>query len=95
VAFSIAMDTRQIIGWNLRRLRVAKGISQERLALEAAIDRAYVGRVERGEENVTVSTLEALAAVLAAKVAELFIEPAQDAKPTPPLRAGRKPKPTV
>lgn len=87
------MDTREIIGWNLRRLRVAKGISQERLALEAAIDRAYVGRVERGEENVTVATLDALASVLSAKVAELFIEPEQGAKPTPPLRAGRKPKP--
>ncbi|UWU20929.1 helix-turn-helix transcriptional regulator [Rhizobium sp. CB3060] len=86
------MDTRQIIGWNLRRLRVAKGISQERLALEASIDRAYVGRVERGEENVTVATLDALASVLSAKVAELFVEPAKNAKPTPPLRAGRKPK---
>ncbi|NLR98878.1 helix-turn-helix transcriptional regulator [Rhizobium sp. P38BS-XIX] len=89
------MDTREIIGWNLRRLRVAKGISQERLALEAAIDRAYVGRVERGEENVTVATLEALANVLGERVAELFVEPAKDAKPTPPLRAGRKRKPTA
>ncbi len=85
------MDTRQTIGWNLRRLRVAKGISQERLALEAVIDRAYVGRVERGEENVTVSTLEALAKVLSAPVSELFAEP-DLSKKLPTLRAGRKPK---
>ena len=88
------MDTREIIGWNLRRLRVSRGISQERLALEAAIDRAYVGRVERGEENVTVSTLEALANALEERVSELFVEPAENSEPTPPLRPGRKPKPT-
>lgn len=85
------MDTRQIIGWNLRRLRVAKGISQERLSLEALIDRAYVGRVERGEENVTVSTLEALASALDAPVSELFVTPDTSAT-IPTLKAGRKPK---
>jgi transcriptional regulator with XRE-family HTH domain len=34
----------QVLGWKLRRLRVAKGLSQERLALATAIDGAYVGR---------------------------------------------------
>ena len=86
------METRQIIGWNLRRLRVAKGFSQEKLALEAAIDRAYVGRVERAKENVTVSTLEALAKVLSAPVSELFVEPPADAERPPNMRAGRKNK---
>lgn len=88
------MDTRQIIGWNLRRLRVAKGLSQERLALEAGIDRAYVGRVERGSENVTVSTLEAFAAVLTIPVSALFqeIDPSQPAPQ--PLKAGRKVRPS-
>ena len=38
------MDAREIVGWNLRRLRVEQGLSQERLALAASIDRAYVGR---------------------------------------------------
>jgi transcriptional regulator with XRE-family HTH domain len=85
------MDTRQLIGWNLRRNRVSQDISQERLALEAMIDRAYVGRVERGMENVTVSTLEALTQVLKVPVSELFVVP-QKATPIPGLRAGRKPK---
>ncbi len=48
---SRAMEVRALIGWNLRRLRVAKGLSQERLALAAGIDRAYVGRVERGSRT--------------------------------------------
>ncbi len=76
------MEARALIGWNLRRLRVAKGLSQERLAFAAGIDRAYVGRVERGSENVTVSTLEAMAVALAVPVAALFIEP----KPGPSRR---------
>jgi len=86
------MDAKQIIGWNLRLLRVERGLSQERLALEAQIDRSYVGRVERGMENVTVSTLEAMAIVLGVPVGALFAEPnTTQAKPTG-LKAGRKPK---
>lgn len=86
------MDTRATIGWNLRKLRVERALSQERLALEAGIDRSYVGRVERGEENVTVETLEALAGVLQVPVRYLFneVDPAEG-RPLA-LRAGRKPK---
>lgn len=86
------MDARAIIGWNLRRLRVEQGLSQERLALAAGIDRAYVGRVERGSENVTITTLEALAIALAVPVATLLIEPAPGAEQPRPLRAGRRAK---
>ena len=86
------MEARAIVGWNLRRLRVARGLSQERLALAAGIDRAYVGRVERGSENVTITTLEAMAVALAVPVADLLIEPASDAPRPQPLRAGRRAK---
>ena len=85
------MDARAIIGWNLRRLRVAQGLSQERLALAAGIDRAYVGRVERGSENVTIATLEAMARALAVPVAHLLAEPDGAAQRPAPLKAGRKP----
>ena len=85
------MNTRQLIGWNLRRLRVSQDISQERLALEAMIDRAYVGRIERGMENVTVSTLEALTKVLKVPVSELFVVPLKATR-IPGLKAGRKAK---
>ncbi|GJE60459.1 helix-turn-helix domain-containing protein [Methylobacterium trifolii] len=84
------MDARAIIGWNLRRLRVERGLSQERLALAAGIDRAYVGRVERGSENVTISTLEAMATALAVPVADLLIEPEPGAARPMPLRSGRR-----
>ena len=85
------MDARAIIGWNLRRLRVERGLSQERLALAAGIDRAYVGRVERGSENVTITTLEAMARALAVSVAALFVEPEAGAPWPKPLPAGRRP----
>lgn len=86
------MDARTIIGWNLRRLRVARGLSQERLALAAAIDRAYVGRVERGSENVTITTLEAMATALGVPIVDLLIAPAEgDTRPAP-LPAGRRRK---
>lgn len=86
------MDVRKTIGWNLRRLRVDKGLSQERLALEAGIDRSYVGRVERGMENVTVSTLEAISLTLNVHVSELFAVVDDKLASPQPLRAGRKPK---
>lgn len=84
------MEVRQTIGWNLRHLRVAMGLSQERLALAAEIDRSYVGRIERGTENVTVSTLEALSIVLDVHVSELFREVEADADLPKALPAGRK-----
>ena len=88
------MDARAIIGWNLRRLRVTQGLSQERLALAAGIDRAYVGRVERGSENVTITTLEAMATALSVPVADLLKAPEPGADRPMPLRAGRRPRGT-
>lgn len=87
-----AMDVRKTIGWNLRALRVAKGLSQERLALEAGIDRSYIGRVERGAENVTVATLEAVATVLDVHVSKLFAEVDDNAPLPDALPAGVKRK---
>jgi len=86
------MNARQILGWNLRTLRVANGLSQERLALEAGIDRSYVGRVERGSENVTLNRLESLAAVLGVSVADLLTAPNTTEGAPPRLKAGRKAK---
>ena len=52
------------LGAAIRRLREARSISQERLALDAEVDRSYVGRVERGDNAVAVLTLVKLAAIL-------------------------------
>lgn len=86
-----AMDARTLLGRNLRKLRVERGFSQERLALEAKIDRAYVGRIERGSENVTIARLEALFAVLGVSIKEFFAE-IERGNEAMGLRPGRKPK---
>lgn len=84
------MDARAILGFNLRKIRVAKGLSQERLALAAGIDRAYIGRVERGEENVTIAVISAIADTLSTSVEDLFVAPPAGAELPPALPPGRK-----
>ena len=57
------MDARTLVARNIRRIRVARGLSQEGLAVDAEIDRTYVSRVERNFENPTILVLERLAAL--------------------------------
>lgn len=60
------------LGNAIRETRLSKGISQEKLALLSEVDRSYVGRVERGDNNVAVLTLARLAAALDLTVAKLM-----------------------
>lgn len=84
------MNGRALIAWNLRRLRVKHGLSQERLAFDAEVDRSYVGGLERQEQNPTVDLLDRLAATLDVPISELFKQPrAGDTRPSP-LPRGRK-----
>jgi transcriptional regulator with XRE-family HTH domain len=76
---------------NLRRIRVRRCLSQERLAFDAGVDRSYVGGLERREENPTVDVLDRLAKTLAVHVSEFFVEPAKGAPPPEPLKSGRRP----
>jgi transcriptional regulator with XRE-family HTH domain len=60
------------LGKAIRDTRQSKGISQEKLALLAEVDRSYVGRIERGDNNVAVLTLSRLAGALEISVAKLL-----------------------
>jgi transcriptional regulator with XRE-family HTH domain len=60
------------LGQAIKRARLAKGISQEKLALLAEVDRSYVGRIERGDNNAAVLTLVRLATALDTTVAALL-----------------------
>ena len=86
------MEAQALVAWNLRRLRVSRGISQEQLAVDAGIDRTYVGGIERGKENPTVSILARLAAALEVRIPEFFREPRAGSRPPKPLSGGRRPR---
>ncbi len=68
------MRLEAIIGANVRRLRKAKGLSQEALAAECDIDMRYLGGIERGQENPTVAVLARIAKALGVQVAALIAE---------------------
>jgi transcriptional regulator with XRE-family HTH domain len=60
------------VGARIRRARTNKGLSQEQLALEAGLHRAYVGQIERGEKNIGISNLARIAKALGLSLAELL-----------------------
>ncbi|MDC4714420.1 helix-turn-helix transcriptional regulator [Acinetobacter oleivorans] len=60
------------VGQLIRKKRKEKQISQEKLALLCNIDRSYLGRIERGEVNITVLKLYEIAEVLKANAKELL-----------------------
>jgi transcriptional regulator with XRE-family HTH domain len=86
------MKGRALVARNVRRLRVRQGISQEKLAVDADIDRAYLGGLERQTENPTVDLLDKVAAALSVSISELFERPPPGEVAPKPLRSGRKPK---
>lgn len=63
-----------ILGRRIRAARSELGMSQERLAHEAGLDRSYVGRVERGEHNLTLASLVKIARALGCDVAALTVD---------------------
>ena len=66
----------QILADNIRAYRKRKHNSQEELADVCDLHRTYVGSVERGERNVTLSTLEIFAVALGVSVPELLTKKA-------------------
>jgi transcriptional regulator with XRE-family HTH domain len=60
------------VGERIRELRIVNGISQESLANEADIPLSQIGRIERGENNPTISTLYVIAIALQVDLKELL-----------------------
>ena len=61
-------DLAFLVGQKIKSERKKVGISQDKLALLADIDRSYVGRIERGEVNITLEKLFEIADVLSCEV---------------------------
>lgn len=65
------MDWRAVVGANVRRIRLEKGLTQEKLAFEAKLDLTYIGGIERGRRNPTVIVLGRIADALGTTPADL------------------------
>jgi transcriptional regulator with XRE-family HTH domain len=66
------MDVRQTLGKNMRRIRVAAGLSQDEIAVRMGVEQTYVSGLERGIRNPTLTTLERAANALNVNIAELL-----------------------
>lgn len=60
------------IGYKIRELRLSKGFSQEGIADASHMGRTYMGRVERGEQNISIQNLIQIAFALNVNVGELI-----------------------
>lgn len=70
----------EMLGQNIRNHRKARHISQDGFALMCNLDRSYMGRIERGEVNMTVEKLYQIALALGCQPAEL-LPPLSQAEP--------------
>ncbi|WP_323038899.1 helix-turn-helix transcriptional regulator [Gemmobacter sp.] len=66
------MEIREKLARNLRKLRKARGLSQEELAHRAGIDRTYISSLERCVYSASVDVVDRLAVVLGVEAADLL-----------------------
>ncbi|MBL4898991.1 MAG: helix-turn-helix transcriptional regulator [Colwellia sp.] len=67
-------DSRLVsFGLKVREIRKQQGISQEKLAELSDTDRSYMGRIERGEKNVTLTKMYQIANALKIDIIKFFI----------------------
>lgn len=66
------MDIQHTFGKRLRELRLEKNLSQEALASDADIDRAYLSSLENGKENIGIKTMEKVMKALGVSFSEFF-----------------------
>ncbi|MDE1991647.1 MAG: helix-turn-helix transcriptional regulator [Rhizobiaceae bacterium] len=83
-------EPRDLLAWNVKKLRVLKGMSQERLSLEANLERVAVSQIERKQVNLGIDSLGKIATALSVEVGQLFSRPAEGEVAPSNLRAGRR-----
>ncbi len=74
------MDLRDTFAANLRRLRNAKGLSQDDLAYEAEVSRSYLSQLEKGKFYASLQIIGKLAQALNVEPVEFLKTPKQKAK---------------
>ncbi|MDO8297736.1 MAG: helix-turn-helix transcriptional regulator [Caulobacter sp.] len=66
------MDMRRLVGENVKRLRLARGLTQEQFAERSGFSQQYISDLERGRRNPTVVSLFELAQALGAEPRDLI-----------------------
>jgi len=66
------MNKLKSFGQMIRKFRLERGLSQEKLALLSGLHRTYIGAIERGERNVSFKNIEKIAKTLKVNLEELF-----------------------
>lgn len=66
------MNIKEKLGKRIFQLRKEKTLSQEKLALKANIDRAYMHLIEKGKTNVSLELIEKIAIALEIDIKDLF-----------------------
>lgn len=84
------METRARIAWNVRKVRAARKLTQENLAVDAGVDRTAISGIERGEYNASVNLLDRLAVALSVDISVFFEIPHEGDAVPEPLKPGRK-----
>lgn len=67
-------DLKAAFGETVRKFRMAKGLSQEKLAEHAGIHRTYIGDVERGLRNIALVNMHRIASALGVSLGSLISE---------------------
>lgn len=65
-------DIAKIVGDRIRILRTEKGLSQEELAHRAGVSTSHIGKLERGEKNPSLSSIEKITNALGITLEDLF-----------------------
>lgn len=76
ISWRFLMDTQVLasFGKQLKKLRMSKGLSQEKFALKIGMDRTYYASVENGKRNVSLINIKKIADGLELSLSELFRE---------------------
>jgi transcriptional regulator with XRE-family HTH domain len=69
------LSARRVFAANMKRMRLSKSLSQEKLAALAGLHPNYVGSVERAERNISIDNVEKIAAALDVSVSMMLTAP--------------------
>lgn len=67
-------DIKKLFGSNVRKYRLGKSLSQERLAEISGLHRTYISAVERAERSISLDNIQKIALALEIETYKLFIE---------------------